>query len=331
MGAILRPELMDKTAMAIDVTAHQQMLSVVSRVQASSGLKKASSMDSNLASLAAEQTAAGEKESHTCGRWTAAEHEAFLTGLKIYGREWKKVATCIPTRTAAQIRSHAQKFFAKVSKEKQQLELSALKLQSLAADDDTPLSVVETYAAAAERSPLHSLTVKSILENPSSAEFRVSKTLASLRNKYETLEAELMQKKAPASPDSTSSGCPATLALAMEQKSLREAAEARYELKKLSPPTQTKQQVDVPEEPNTIPHVSLASMPSRSSGVFDSSQVLALSQVCSNLVKEKQGNRSMRISTIKDEQRSASLQLIREQLMNHDRPSKIQKTGHSSV
>ena len=61
MGAILRPELMDKTAMAIDVTAHQQMLSVVSRVPASSGLKKASSMDSNLASLAAEQTAAGEK------------------------------------------------------------------------------------------------------------------------------------------------------------------------------------------------------------------------------------------------------------------------------
>jgi hypothetical protein len=115
----------------------------------------------------------------------------------------------------------------------------------------------------------------------------------------------------------------------MEQKSLREAAEARYELKRLSPPTQTKQQVDVPEESNALPRVSLASMPSRSSGVFDSSQVLALSQVSSNLMKEKQGNRS--ISTIKDEQRSASIQLIREQLMNHDRPTKIQKTGHSTV
>eukprot|EP00573_Skeletonema_grethae_P002667 CAMPEP_0201690872 /NCGR_PEP_ID=MMETSP0578-20130828/4179_1 /ASSEMBLY_ACC=CAM_ASM_000663 /TAXON_ID=267565 /ORGANISM="Skeletonema grethea, Strain CCMP 1804" /LENGTH=315 /DNA_ID=CAMNT_0048175951 /DNA_START=65 /DNA_END=1012 /DNA_ORIENTATION=+ len=315
--------------MAIDVTA-QHMLSVVSRVPASSSLKKASSMDSNLASLAAEQTAAGEKESHTWGRWTADEHESFLTGLKIYGREWKKVATRIPTRTAAQIRSHAQKYFARVSKEKQQLELSALKLQSLAADDDTPLSVVENYAAETERSSQRSI-VKSILENPSSAEFRVSSTLASLRNKYETLEAELMQKKAPSSPASTVSDCPATLALAMEQRALREAAEARYELKKLSPPTQTKQKVDVPEEPSSLPHVSLASMPSRSSGVFDSSQVLALSQVSSNLVKEKQGNRNMRISTIKDEQRSASLQMIREQLMKHDRPSKIQKTGHSSV
>jgi len=313
--------------MAIDIT-DQQMLSVVSRVPACSGLKKAPSSDSNLASLASEQTAAGEKESHTWGRWTSAEHEAFLTGLKIYGREWKKVATCIPTRSAAQIRSHAQKYFARVSKEKQQLELSALKLQSLAADDDAPLSVVQTYAVGAERSPQHSVTVKSILENPSSAEFRVSKTLASLRTKYETLEAELMQKKSPASPDSTSSDCPATLALAREQKSLREAAEARYELKKHSPPMQTQQQVDVPENPRSLPHVSLASMPSRNSGIFDSSQVLALSQVCSNL---KQGNRSMPISTIKDEQRSASLQLIREQLKSQERPTKIQKTGHSSA
>lgn len=315
--------------MAIDIT-DQQMLSVVSRVPASSGLKKAPSTDSNLASL--EQNAAGEKESHTWGRWTSAEHEAFLTGLKIYGREWKKVATCIPTRSAAQIRSHAQKYFARVSKEEQQLELSALKLQSLAADVDAPLSVIETYGAGAERSPQHSATVKSILENPSSAEFRVSTTLASLRSKYEILEAELIQKKAPASPDSASSDCPATLALEREQKSLREAAEARYELKKHSPPTQTKQQVDVPENlPRNLPHVSLASMPSRSSGVFDSSQVLALSQVCSNLVKDKQGNRNIPISTIKDEQRSASLQLIREQLKSQERPTKIQKTGHSSV
>ncbi len=320
---------MDRSALTIDGKTHQQMLSVASRVPASGGLKKASSMDSNLAALAEQTAAGGEKDSHTWGRWTAAEHEAFLTGLKIHGREWKKVAACIPTRTAAQIRSHAQKYFARVSKEKQQLEMSALKLQSLAADDDMPPSVVETYAVGVERSPQHSLIVQSILENPSNAELRCSKTLASLRSRYETLEAELMQEKAPALPDSSSTDCPATLALEMEQKSLREAAEARYELKRLSPPTQTKQQVNVPEESNALRRVSLASMPSRSSGVFDSSQVLALSQVSRNLVKEKQGNRS--ISTIKDDQRSASLQLIREQLMNHDRPTKIQKTGHASV
>merc|ERR1719335_1738176 len=42
------------------------------------------------------------------GRWTAEEHDEFLKCLDIYGREWKKVAERITTRTAAQIRSHAQ-------------------------------------------------------------------------------------------------------------------------------------------------------------------------------------------------------------------------------
>ncbi len=50
------------------------------------------------------------------GRWTEEEHQAFLSGLRVYGREWKRVAADIPTRTSAQIRSHAQKYFAKLSK-----------------------------------------------------------------------------------------------------------------------------------------------------------------------------------------------------------------------
>ena len=53
---------------------------------------------------------------HT-GRWTRAEHELFLEGLQLYGREWKKVSAKIKTRTAAQIRSHAQKYFAKIGKD----------------------------------------------------------------------------------------------------------------------------------------------------------------------------------------------------------------------
>ena len=48
------------------------------------------------------------------GRWTAEEHDEFLKCLDIYGREWKKVAERITTRTAAQIRSHAQKHFKKL-------------------------------------------------------------------------------------------------------------------------------------------------------------------------------------------------------------------------
>ena len=62
-----------------------------------------------------------KKEGQQAGRWTAEEHELFLEGLKMHGREWKKVAEKITTRTSAQIRSHAQKYFSKLAKESGQL------------------------------------------------------------------------------------------------------------------------------------------------------------------------------------------------------------------
>eukprot|EP00605_Chrysophyceae_sp_TOSAG23-4_P001803 GSChrysophyteH1.ASY1.ANO1.1993.1 assembled CDS len=52
---------------------------------------------------------------HT-GRWTRKEHELFLDALKKYGKEWKKVASAVKTRTVVQTRTHAQKYFQKVHK-----------------------------------------------------------------------------------------------------------------------------------------------------------------------------------------------------------------------
>jgi len=52
---------------------------------------------------------------HT-GRWTKEEHEAFLSGLQMYGKEWKKVAARVKTRTVVQTRTHAQKYFQKLTK-----------------------------------------------------------------------------------------------------------------------------------------------------------------------------------------------------------------------
>jgi SHAQKYF class myb-like DNA-binding protein len=54
-------------------------------------------------------------QEHT-GRWTKEEHEAFLSALKMYGKEWKKVAAKVKTRTVVQTRTHAQKYFQKLSK-----------------------------------------------------------------------------------------------------------------------------------------------------------------------------------------------------------------------
>jgi hypothetical protein len=50
------------------------------------------------------------------GPWTQQEHEAFLVGLSIYGRKWKKVALSVRSRTPAQIRLHARWYFAKLEK-----------------------------------------------------------------------------------------------------------------------------------------------------------------------------------------------------------------------
>jgi SHAQKYF class myb-like DNA-binding protein len=54
------------------------------------------------------------------GRWTSEEHQLFLNGLDSYGKEWKKIAELIKTRTVVQIRTHAQKYFQKVAKAREQ-------------------------------------------------------------------------------------------------------------------------------------------------------------------------------------------------------------------
>jgi ATP phosphoribosyltransferase regulatory subunit HisZ len=43
------------------------------------------------------------------GKWTSEEHEAFLQGLEVHGRDWVKIATLIPSRSNDQICWHARK------------------------------------------------------------------------------------------------------------------------------------------------------------------------------------------------------------------------------
>ncbi|OAY83841.1 Protein REVEILLE 2 [Ananas comosus] len=50
-------------------------------------------------------------------KWTEEEHEKFLEALKFFGRAWRQIQEHIGTKTAVQIRSHAQKFFSKLERE----------------------------------------------------------------------------------------------------------------------------------------------------------------------------------------------------------------------
>jgi SHAQKYF class myb-like DNA-binding protein len=59
-----------------------------------------------------------EKTKTRTGRWSPGEHERFLAGLRVHGaKNWRAVAKLVRTRTVVQVRTHAQKFAVKMTKQ----------------------------------------------------------------------------------------------------------------------------------------------------------------------------------------------------------------------
>jgi SHAQKYF class myb-like DNA-binding protein len=51
------------------------------------------------------------------GRWTKEEHDTFLEGVELHGKDWKKISAMVKTRTVVQTRTHAQKYYQKLERE----------------------------------------------------------------------------------------------------------------------------------------------------------------------------------------------------------------------
>ena len=57
------------------------------------------------------------KAKKVTGRWTRTEHDRFIKALEKFGRDWIAVQKFVKTRSLSQVRSHAQKFFMKMTAE----------------------------------------------------------------------------------------------------------------------------------------------------------------------------------------------------------------------
>lgn len=93
-----------------------------------------------MATAAQAQGGSTGAQGENTGRWTAEEHRLFLQGLELHGKGWKKIASLIKSRTVVQIRTHAQKYFQKLAKARQNGEEGEIAMEGRGAASVTAVS-----------------------------------------------------------------------------------------------------------------------------------------------------------------------------------------------
>mmetsp|Transcript_19304 Transcript_19304/g.28562 ORF Transcript_19304/g.28562 Transcript_19304/m.28562 type:complete len:535 (+) Transcript_19304:117-1721(+) len=95
----------------------------------SKGKKKKNQPTVTMATAATATSGGPGTQGENTGRWTAEEHRLFLQGLEQHGKGWKKIASLIKSRTVVQIRTHAQKYFQKLAKARQNGEEGEISME----------------------------------------------------------------------------------------------------------------------------------------------------------------------------------------------------------
>ena len=104
----------------------------------------------------------GDSPSDNTGRWTSEEHEAFVSAYQMYGKDWKKVAAVVKTRSIIQTRTHAQKYILKLQKKAAssngRYDLGSFSLSTSQKSDHTlQKKVSAAFRAAEESGPTRSM------------------------------------------------------------------------------------------------------------------------------------------------------------------------------
>ena len=84
-----------------------------------------------------------DQNSTNQGRWNSEERKRFVSAYKMYGKDWKKVAAVVKTRTVIQIRRHAEKILLKLQKEASDSTRRQLEEVSFPFQVQMPAGVVE--------------------------------------------------------------------------------------------------------------------------------------------------------------------------------------------
>jgi SHAQKYF class myb-like DNA-binding protein len=129
------------------------------------------------AAAAAAQLGGQGAQGENTGRWTAEEHRLFLQGLELHGKGWKKIAGLIKSRTVVQIRTHAQKYFQKLAKAKQNGEEGDILMEGRGGTASIP-SVTTSAAQTNKRRKQTSGTKRKAIQSVVASAQREAKKLA---------------------------------------------------------------------------------------------------------------------------------------------------------